>query len=507
MYITINIFKYKHDKYIMTTATTTIPKIIHQLWIGPKPRPSKFMDTWKDKHPDFEYIWWSESEIKNRGLKLECTKQIDDMSEINGKADIIRWEILYHYGGFFMDADSICIKPFDNLIMYQKAFAGYENEQVRKGLVATGTMGFPPKHPLCRAAIDWILRNDVSVERTGNRAWKSVGPGLLTRLLQTGLYKDVTIFPSYFFLPVHHTGITYNGHNKVYAYQEWGSTKLNYDIMNSIELPPIFQEPEPDNWVSVLVSSYNTNPLHMKECLESIKHQQGHFGIELVWVNDGSTEENTAFLKKILKDFKLTTRFCKVFYKTMGKNVGIGASLNAGILICNNELVIKMDSDDIMVSNRIATQLQFMKSNPECVMCGSNIQFFQVPNEIEKPNEKVGGQQTNHPTQLTWTDYKKSKPHWFMNHPSICYKKSAVLAVGNYNKSTKNVAEDFELEVKILKKFGQVYNIPEVLLYYRIHPGQVTFQGKSSTPEWKERRSKFIENMINSDDNETDISM
>ncbi len=32
-----------------------IPKIIHQIWIGPKPAPTKFMDTWRDKNPDFEY--------------------------------------------------------------------------------------------------------------------------------------------------------------------------------------------------------------------------------------------------------------------------------------------------------------------------------------------------------------------------------------------------------------------------------------------------------------------
>ena len=35
-----------------------IPKIIHQLWIGPSPAPVNMMKTWKDKHPNFEYIFW-----------------------------------------------------------------------------------------------------------------------------------------------------------------------------------------------------------------------------------------------------------------------------------------------------------------------------------------------------------------------------------------------------------------------------------------------------------------
>ena len=51
-----------------------IPKIIHQLWIGTKPPPTKFMDTWRDKNPDFEYIRWNEEEISKRNLKLITEK-------------------------------------------------------------------------------------------------------------------------------------------------------------------------------------------------------------------------------------------------------------------------------------------------------------------------------------------------------------------------------------------------------------------------------------------------
>ena len=53
----------------------TIPKIIHQLWIGPKPPPTKFMDTWRDKNPEFQYIRWNEDEdrweIPNFPLSVE----------------------------------------------------------------------------------------------------------------------------------------------------------------------------------------------------------------------------------------------------------------------------------------------------------------------------------------------------------------------------------------------------------------------------------------------------
>ena len=46
-----------------------IPKIIHQIWIGPKSAPTKFMDSWREKNPEFTYIRWNEEEIKTRSLK------------------------------------------------------------------------------------------------------------------------------------------------------------------------------------------------------------------------------------------------------------------------------------------------------------------------------------------------------------------------------------------------------------------------------------------------------
>ena len=48
------------------------------------------------------------------------------MEEINGKADIIRWEILYEYGGVFVDADSICIEPIDDHLINTKGLIGPE---------------------------------------------------------------------------------------------------------------------------------------------------------------------------------------------------------------------------------------------------------------------------------------------------------------------------------------------------------------------------------------------
>lgn len=466
----------------------TIPKIIHQVWIGPKEPPIKPMDTWKNKHPDFEYIRWNELEFEKRDMNFECQDKIDEMTEINGKADIIRWEILYKYGGVFIDADSICIEKIDDMLMNNKCFSGYEHEKLRPGLIATGTMGFPPKHPLVKGAIDFIKKNIIHT----NKAWITVGPGLLTQLYESGKYMDLKIFPSYTFLPIHHTNKEYQGHGKIYAYQLWGSTNFGKFDMSGL-MPDQFLKP--DNEISIVIPSYNTNIRYVKECLMSIKKQVGHIGIEIVWIDDGSDELNTKLLKKALEEFEKTTRFIKIVYSKNEENKGLGYSLNRGIELCNNEIIFRMDSDDIMIPTRIQKQLEFMNNNPECVLCGTQIKMFK-----QVDNKFVDCGETNHLNLDLETFMKNSNNHWLMNHPTFCFRKKQIIEVGNYNDSIHSMCEDFELILRVLKNYGKIYNMEDILLYYRLHKDQLTYNGgKEGSSYWQEKRNNLIKNILNTE--------
>jgi hypothetical protein len=324
-----------------------IPKIIHQMWIGPIKPPLILMNSWKEKNPDFEYIYWNEDEIIKREMNFKCLKQINEIQQYCGKCDIMRWEILYKYGGIFVDADTICIEPFDDYFMCKQAFATYENESQRKGLVANSTMGFIPKHPLCRDIIEWIADDKMSFDLIRNNpAWLSVGPNRLTKFLETGNYPDFSVFPSYCYLPIHHSGVKYEGHHKVYAHHEWGSNFGNHETLNERILPK--EMTTPTLWFSVIISTCNAKKEDINKCLGSILNQNGWFGIELVWNNNGSDDK---YLEDELHYFRLKSRFTKIVYL---KNQGLSMNSNE----CSHDYIFSINLCKTMTSNYMMEQVR-----------------------------------------------------------------------------------------------------------------------------------------------------
>lgn len=78
------------------------------------------------------------------------------------------------------------------------------------------------------------------------------------------------------------------------------------------------------------------------------------------------------------------------------------------------------------------------------------------------------------------------------------------MEAGNYNADLRNkdgdddLSHDFELELRMLKKYGYIHNFSEVLLHYRIHKNQVTFKGgKSGSSFWDKIRKNIIVKFIN----------
>ena len=211
-----------------------IPKIIHQLWIGPKPPPMHWMDTWKKMNPGWEYMFWNEQSLTEafpEGLRNQ--RQFDAMPEWCGKCDIARVEVLNRFGGFFIDADTICLNPLDDFLLENDSFSCYENEFARGQLVACGYLATSSQNFLMELMIEQIGRLDIAAIKSkelashwdiSQQAWQLTGNALLTKTIFRNRYTPITIYPSHYFIPEHYSGVKYKGTGKSYCTQLWAST-------------------------------------------------------------------------------------------------------------------------------------------------------------------------------------------------------------------------------------------------------------------------------------------
>ena len=139
------------------------------------------------------------------------------------------------------------------------------------------------------------------------------------------------------------------------------------------------------------------------------------------------------------------------------KNVGLGNALNEGLKYCKNDLIARMDTDDIAREDRCEKQIEVFTSNPEIGIVSGIVEEFLESTDIvtaqRKPPEK-------HDQILKFA--KKRSP---FNHPCVMYRKSAVEAVGGYREIF--LLEDYYLWVRMLTNGTVGYNIQEPLLWMR----------------------------------------
>ncbi|MHA3112673.1 glycosyltransferase family 32 protein [Acinetobacter sp. ANC 4193] len=205
-----------------------IPKILGHIWIGPHPAPEAWMNTWKEKHSDWEYRLYDNNFLKSFNFRTQ--KLIDfylDLELYAGVADLMRYEILYETGGFIPEADSICYHNIEEILTKKCAYTVYENELIRGKLVAP-IYACEPKNKFVGQLIEELLLLNID---DLDLPWKSTGNLFVAKMIEK-YDPNITIFPSHFFNPVHFEGITYEGSEKVYAKQLFGSTQSSYQSKN-----------------------------------------------------------------------------------------------------------------------------------------------------------------------------------------------------------------------------------------------------------------------------------
>ena len=204
---------------------------------------------------------------------------------------------------------------------------------------------------------------------------------------------------------------------------------------------------------SVLMSVYyREKPAYLRQSMESILHQTVPTD-NFVLVCDGPLNpELDAVIAQMQQAFGPV-----LYVLRLPQNGGLGKALNAGIQHCRNELVARMDSDDISRPERCEKQLQVFSAHPEYSLVSGIVEEFDTDIHHVTASRVVPEKQAD---ILEFA--KKRNP---FNHPCIMYKKSAVQAAGGYQDFY--LLEDYFLWIRMLQKGFKGYNIQEPLLWMR----------------------------------------
>lgn len=203
---------------------------------------------------------------------------------------------------------------------------------------------------------------------------------------------------------------------------------------------------------SVLMSVYyKEKPEYLKAAIDSILDQSVKTD-DFVLVCDGLLNEG---LDNVIAEYVRTVPGLFNVYR-LPENMGLAKALNHGILQCKNELIARMDSDDISAPDRIEKQMKAIREKGADIV-GSNIIEFEGTIENTTYMRKV----PENNEEIVYFAKRRSP----FNHPSVMYKKMAVANAGFYE--DYRYFEDYNLWVTMLLKGYKGYNVQENLLYMR----------------------------------------
>lgn len=189
--------------------------------------------------------------------------------------------------------------------------------------------------------------------------------------------------------------------------------------------------------VTIAIPIYNSER-HLEDSVWSVINQT-YDNWELILIDDGSTDNSLSIA------LKFQSLNSKIRVISDGRNLGLPTRLNETIKLANGKYYARMDSDDIMCTERIQTQVEFLECHPEIDVLGSSIMT------IDNKNNIIGSG-------------AMEDIHDSFVHPSVIAKLSW-FKDNLYNEKFRR-SQDAELWIRTINK-STFYNLPNVLLFYR----------------------------------------
>lgn len=210
--------------------------------------------------------------------------------------------------------------------------------------------------------------------------------------------------------------------------------------------------------VSVILPVYNAG-LYLSEAITSIV-EQNYRHWQLIIVDDASTDNSLAIAQAFAKKYKRI----QVFHNS--RHQGVAQAANLALKKAQGQFIARMDGDDIALADRLAKQVEFLQDHPRVVAVGSQCQL------IDATGKRIGKKNLPLKSQEIYEGLMSRLP---IQQPSMMVNRT--LLPKNFTWYHQNIpsGEEHQLLFRFFQ-YGQVRNLPETLLKYRLHGDNTSLQ-------------------------------
>jgi glycosyltransferase involved in cell wall biosynthesis len=217
----------------------------------------------------------------------------------------------------------------------------------------------------------------------------------------------------------------------------------------------------PEPFALLLPVYIRDDPDFLRAAFRSAVHDQTVRPDRVLLVRDGPVTEQLAdCIDELCKDSPVPVDVVPIEHST-----GLGPALDAGLAASPYDIVARMDADDIAMPNRFEVQVPLIRGGADIVGAGL-VEFETDPT--------VPGRRRVPPIEPDEIR-RYAHIHDPFNHPTVIYRRSAVVAAGGYGEFP--LMEDYWLFSRMLAQGAEPRNVPEPLVYYRTGAGAYQRRG------------------------------